>query len=196
MSERNPYAPPTASVGDVATGQSVSGENSTPPFFAVSIFKYLVMIISTAGFYQLYWFYKNWQLIKEREGMSGIRITPILRAIFPVFFCYQCFARVREYGHAPPGSRELPAGLLAAGWITLTVLWRLPDPYWWVSTLAFLFIIPVQRRVNQISSVVAPAHDPNRRFSRLNWVVIVIASLILVLILIGLSLPEEVAVSP
>jgi hypothetical protein len=196
MSERNPYAPPVASVDYVATGPTVSDVSTAPPFFAVSVFKYVVMTISTLGFYQMYWFYKNWQLIKEREGMHGIRITPIVRAIFPVFFCYQCFARVRDYEYAAPEFRQLPAGVLATGWIITTVLWRLPDPYWWISTLAFLFVIPVQLRVNRVNGIVAPAHDPNGRFSGLNWLAIVIASVILSLALIGVLLPQEYAEPP
>jgi len=80
MDERNPYAPPTAAVSDI-DGRSTSSETTGTPFFAVTTFKYVLMFVCTFSFYQIYWFYKNWQLIKEREGFAGLRISPVPRAI-------------------------------------------------------------------------------------------------------------------
>src|SRR3954470_14863581 len=130
MDERNPYAPPIAAVSDVGS-RSASGEAVDAPFFAVSLLKYVLMIFCTLGFYQVYWFYRNWQLIKEREGFAGLRISPVPRAIFSVFFCYQCFARVRDFEHPAVEPGRLWAAPLAAGWIILSLMWRLPDPWWW-----------------------------------------------------------------
>src|SRR6185437_9327435 len=137
MNERNPYAPPIARVSDVVPANS-SGVVA-PVFFAVSMLKYVVMSIATFGLYQLYWFYMNWKLIKERESTD---IQPFWRAVFAVFFCYQCFSRIREYQHPAVAVARLPVGALATCWIILTLLWRLPDPYWWPSALSFLVILP------------------------------------------------------
>jgi hypothetical protein len=71
------------------------------------------------------------------------------------------------------------------------LLWRLPDPYWWVSTLAFLAVVPVQRRVNQINSVVAPDHDRNDRFTWVNWVWVGLSGLLVLLAIIGALLPDD-----
>src|SRR3954469_21633587 len=162
MDERNPYAPPAAAVSDIDNGP-VPSETAASPFFAVTLFKYVLIFVCTFGLYQVYWFYKNWELIKEREGFAGLRISPMPRAIFSIFFCYQCFAEVRDYEHPAVPPRGLLAGPLAAGWIVLAVMWRLPDPYWWLSALGFLFVLPVQRRVNEINAEVAPSQDRNGR---------------------------------
>ena len=191
MDERNPYAPPTAAVSDI-DGRSTSSETTGTPFFAVTTFKYVLMFVCTFSFYQIYWFYKNWQLIKEREGFAGLRISPVPRAIFAVFFCYQCFARVRDYEHPALKPGRLAAGPLAAGWIILSLLWRLPDPWWWLNTLTFLFVLPVQWRVNQINAAVAPDHDRNGRLSWLNWVAVGIGSLFILLAIIGTFMPQSV----
>ena len=188
MDERNPYAPPTAAVADVE-GVSTAGEAVDTPFFAVTLFKYVLMFVCTLGLYQIYWFYKNWQLIKEREGFAGLRISPVPRAIFSIFFCYQCFAKIRDYEHPAVQPRRLLAGPLAAGWIVLSVLWRLPDPYWWPATLNFLFIIPVQWRVNQINAAVAPGHDRNGRLNWLNWIAVGLGGAFFLLVLIGALAP-------
>jgi hypothetical protein len=60
-----------------------------PSCFPVSLMKLTVMSIVTLGLYELYWFYKNWTLIKER---GKLEIAPFWRAFFAYFFCYQCFS--------------------------------------------------------------------------------------------------------
>lgn len=182
MPERNPYAPPTANL-TAARSAVFEGERlETPPFFATSIIKLSVMSVCTFGLYELYWFYRNWQLIKARERLN---IMPFWRAFFGVFFCYQCFSRIREYDHPELAVSSFAAGPLAAGWIVFTVLWRLPDPYWLICDLSFVFLIPVQHHANQINNAVAPGHDPNARFTWLNWISIAIGCLLLVLNVIG-----------
>lgn len=79
------------------------------------------------------------------------------------------------------------AGFLAAGWIITTFLWGLPDPYWVVGELAFVFVLPVQTLANRINAKIAPDHDPNRRFSAWN---IVVVAVFIILAIIGASLPD------
>lgn len=180
-SERNPYAPPTVNVSPVRPAPGEGAEEEAP-FFAVSIIKLSVMSVCTFGVYEVYWFYKNWQLIKTRREPY---IMPFWRAIFAVFFCYQCFSRIREYDHPTVSLSSLAAGPLATGWIVLTALWRLPAPYGLISFFAFLFLLPVQHRVNEINSAVAPDHDPNAAFSWLNWIAVAVGAILLLLTLVG-----------
>src|SRR5690349_17919588 len=72
--------PPIGPASSLPTGQ--------PAFFPVSPVKLVVMSTFTFGIYELYWFYRNWKLIKQRTGAS---ITPFWRAFFGILFCYQCF---------------------------------------------------------------------------------------------------------
>ena len=80
MSE-NPYAPPTAQVADIDSGLP---DNSNP-LFAVGTAKVVVMSICTFGIYHLYWFYRNWNLIRARDRSD---IMPFWRAFFGIFWCY------------------------------------------------------------------------------------------------------------
>lgn len=175
----NPFAPPAAVVADVALAQS---EGTPTPFFPVSTTKLLVLSICTLGFYQVYWFYKNWRLIKERENSD---ISPAPRAIFSVFYCYQCFKRIGDFALPASAMTELAAGPLAAGWIITSLLHKLPEPYWLVSLLAPFFLVPVQARANRVNAAVNPDHDPNSHFSLWNWVAIVLGSALLVFAVIG-----------
>ena len=185
MSDRNVYAPPAARVADVPeTGSPLESEGERPPFFPVSVLKLVLLSGCTFGLYELYWFYKHWQYIKEREGLD---IRPFWRAFFGYFFCYRFFEKVRDYDSPALELSFLPAGPLTAGWILVTILWRLPEPYWLLSNFAVVFLIPVQMRVNHVNNTVAPGHDRNTRFTWVNWLGLVLGGALLILDVIGSS---------
>jgi hypothetical protein len=154
----------------------------TPPFFPVSLTKLIVMSICSMGFYEVYWFYKNWQSIRAREQSN---IYPVARAVFSVFFCYQCFSRIRDHGATLGVEPPLAAGAFASAWIISTIMWNLPVPYRYISLAASVSILPVQAYANRVNKAAAPNHDPNTRFSALNWAAIVVGGSLVVLVLIG-----------
>jgi hypothetical protein len=171
-------------VGDVLMGRTGTGpvDPDQPPFFPVTTTKFIVMSICTLSVYELYWFYKNWNLIKQREQTD---IMPFWRAFFAYFFCYSCFSRIREHAESVGVGQSLAASPLAIGWIITSLLWRLPDPFWLVSMLAFLFMLPPVAAANRINAKVAPHHDPNGRFTAWNWVAVVVGGIFVVLAIIG-----------
>ena len=158
------------------------------PFFAVSVPKLVVLSICTLGLYEVFWFYKNWCLVRERERS---RILPSARAFFAFFFCYGMFKRVRDFPIQSVTVNTLPAGALTVGWILTNCLWDLPGPSGLIAFLSFLFIIPVQVSAARINEAVAPNHDRNERFTTANWVTVVIGGLVFILMVIGSFLPEE-----
>jgi hypothetical protein len=180
----NPYAPPKSDVADVAKSHQDAAEL---PFFPVSVTKLVVLSICTLTFYQYYWIYKNWKSIRAR---TGERLSPALRTLFPIFFCYQLFVRVREHEAANDQS-TLPAGLLAIGWIGFSLLWKLSEPYYLVALLALPCLIPVQTEINRINAVVAPNHNANDRFSGWNWVAVVLGGPFFALTIYGSFLPPQ-----
>jgi hypothetical protein len=180
----NPYAPPTAVVADVAARDEVE---AGLPFFAVSTTKLVVMALCTFSLYEVYWFYRQWKRIEERERDG---IVSWARAIFAVFFCYFCFARIRDYDTGRRTGPTLAAGPLAIAWIVTTLLQSLPDPYWVISLGAPLFLVPVQRHVNRLNTAVNPSHDPNARFSAWNWLAVGLGGLLLVTVIAAFFLPE------
>jgi hypothetical protein len=179
----NPYAPPTAELADAQAAQT-----QQPAFFAVSIAKLTVLSLCTLGLYELYWFYKNWQFVRARERSN---IVPVLRAFFAVFFCYACFARIRDHGKKVGIQPPLSAGACATGWILTTIMWRLPDPYWLVSMAAFLFLLPAQAYANRVNAAVAPEHDRNSKFTESTWITTVIGGAFFLLAVFGTLFPEQ-----
>lgn len=179
----NPYSPPTTEVADV---QPVRTQQ--PPFFAVSLPKLAVLSLCTLGLYELYWFYKNWQIIRDREQSN---IAPALRAFFAVIFCYACLARIRDHGEELGVKPSLAAGAYAMGWILTTVLWKLPDPYWLISMAAVAFLLPVQAYANRVNAAAAPGHDCNSRFTASSWITTVVGGAFLFLAVVGTFMPEQ-----
>jgi hypothetical protein len=182
----NPYAPPVAAVADIAPPEDTVTE---PPFFAVSVLKLTVMCFCTFTVYQVYWFYKQWQRISERERQP---VWPLLRAIFAVFYCYGCFSRIRDHERAGELDARLYALPLTIGFVGTAVTWRLPEPYDWISVASFLFILPVQHFANRLNALESPSHDRNSRFVGWNWVAVILGgTLMLVTIASEFLLPPE-----
>lgn len=153
-----------------------------PAFFAVSPLKLAVMAIATFGLYEVYWFYKNWKIIKGRAKSS---IMPFWRAIFGVIWCYPCFREIGNVAESRGLSLPSSPGLLAVAWIILTLMWRLPDPYWLICFLTPIILIPIQNTINRLNTLVAPNHNPNSRFTVWNIVGVVVGGTLFVFAIIG-----------
>lgn len=98
-----------------------------PYFFATSTLKLILMSISTFGIYGLYWFYKNWVIVKNR---TGEKIMPFWRAFFSPIWAYSFFKHINNSLVEDDANKALPIGFLAILFFILQALWRLPDPYW------------------------------------------------------------------
>lgn len=171
-----------------AGGDAATEEVPSAPYFAVSPLKLVVMSFCTLFLYQVYWFYKNWSLVKARERSN---IIPAIRSVFAFFFCYSLFSKIRDTAQEDHVAVALPAGPLAALWIVITLIQMLPAPYWLVSFAAVFVLLPVQIAANHINANVAPAHDRNTRFSAGNIATIVFGGLLVLLSIVGTFLPPE-----
>lgn len=167
--------------------ETVTDPSLTTLYFPVSPLKLIVMSTCTFGLYEVFWYFNNWHAIKEHDKLN---ISPIGRAIFAFFFCYPLFKRIRATADSRQLRAPLPAGPLAAGWIFFTVLAGLPDPFWLVSFFSVLFLLPVQKTVNEINLAMDPGHDPNRTFTGWNIAAVVVGGLLWIFALIGSFLPH------
>jgi len=159
-----------------------SPSDSTPIYFPVSLTKFVVMHFCTVGMYQLYWFHENWKLILERERSDA---SPFWKTFFMFIYCYALFEKIRSSAVPLKTGHSISVHVLATGWILLSTLWLLPDPYGLVALLSIVFLIPVQQAANRVNESLAPGHDRNERFTALNMVAVVIGGLLLVSVVIG-----------
>ena len=74
----NPYAAPKAALSHHVEG--------TPDDYVVAKTKFWVLFVGTFSLYGVYWFYRQWDAQKERNGLN---IWPIWRAVFSIFLRYR-----------------------------------------------------------------------------------------------------------
>ncbi len=120
-------------------GKAQSHNDVVPQFLAVSPVKFVAMSLCTFGLYEIYWSYKNWQIIKDRDGSE---IMPFWRAAFYPLWHYSLLTELNKSLVSRALSSGVYRGLLAASVLILNGMWRLPDPYWLVSFLTFLGFLP------------------------------------------------------
>jgi hypothetical protein len=168
--------------------ETVADSALTTMYFPVSPLKLMVMSVCTFGLYEIYWFYKNWCSIKEREKLD---ITPFWRAWFAPFFCYSLFKRIQHTAESRNLQTSVSPGLFTTGWIGCSVLYRLRDPYWLFSFASVLFLLPAATTVNAINRATNQKYDANSHFSWSNIVIVVIGGLVAVLASIGTFLPSK-----
>ena len=177
----NPYEPPKSSL------ETNIASTSEAYFFTTSTFKLVVMSICTFGIYELYWFYKNWVLIKERTGRN---IMPFWRAFFAVLWAYSCIAHIKDSAKENNVRESLSPGLLAIVYFILQALWRLPDPYWLISFFSFTVLIPANSVALSINNNLISNFKNNETFSGWNWMGIVLGSLLFALSLAATFIQE------
>jgi hypothetical protein len=180
----NPYAPPLAKVEDTFDHQDAG----PPQFFQVAPWKLVLMIFATLGFYQIFWLYQHWRLVKTRDRSD---IWPVPRAIFSVFFCYSLFKRVRDDGVARQLSGPPAAGALATAWILCSIAWRLPGSVAFLGMISWVVVVPIQAYANRINAQAAPNAPRNDRLTWLNWIAVGLAAIFWILVVVGLTLPAS-----
>jgi len=111
----------------------------TPRYFATSPIKFIAMSLCTFGIYELYWSYKNWRFIKDRDGLE---IMPFWRAFFYPLWHYSLLTELNKTLKSEVLSIGFVRGSLAACVLVLNFSIDLPDPYWLLSTLTVLGFIP------------------------------------------------------
>ena len=172
------YAAAPASIEDAAE----------TPWFLVGGAKLLVMSVVTLGFYQLYWMYQHWKRVRD---VQNDEVWPVPRTIFAIIFAFPLFERISDQA-ADRGLEHVPSPKACAiMFAALSFAWRLPDPWSLIGFFSVLPLVIVQRAASALALEAVPDADPNARFTGLNWVGVVIGTVLVILGAIGMMLPEE-----
>lgn len=178
-----------ATMGSGVDTQLESGTNEVRQlyFFTPSNGKLVLMSVCTFGIYELYWFYKNWVLIKQRTGQS---LIPFWRAFFAPIWAYSCFEHMKQDSQQYGGPKLPGIALLAILYFLLQASWRLPDPYWLISIVSVIAIIPANTTALAVNGISGVANYKNAYFSWLNRLAVAFGGLLLVLAVVGTLMPQ------
>jgi hypothetical protein len=126
-------------------------------YFTAGAMKFSLMSLTTFGIYEPYWFYRNWRIIRDREQSQ---ISPFWRACFAPIWTFSMGSRLTKEAKDQNIPLGLPVVALGVIYLLLNALWRLPDPYWLVTTLTFIPLLLFDfaaRRLNGGGQLAEPA---------------------------------------
>lgn len=168
-------------------------------YFAIPPKRLALFSILTLGVYEIYWFYKNWDAIKKAEGL---KISPLGRAIFAIFYCNSLFKKVLESAKSHGYQNSYSPGWLAMAYILLLLigkgLGRIDSSdvglnlVWLVIAISsFIPLLSVQKAINFNNEKIKGDTDIKRGFSGGEVILIIIGLIWFLLVLWGSFIPTE-----
>ena len=132
------------------------GEEGELPFHCVSTMKLTLLSLATIGLYQIFWFYKNWALVKARSGRN---IRPFWRAVFSPFFCHSFASEVNSVADSAHAEQKLNPEIIAVIYAGLILAQGLPDPYWLIGWFSFVPLIPIAWQIRRVHETIRPGFE-------------------------------------
>lgn len=160
-------------------------------FFVASTTKLILMSICTFGLYNLFWFYKNWLVLKN----AGKKCWPFWRAFFAPIFALSCFWYIRKSLMENNVRAVCPVTTLTISYLILQFSGRSPEPYCLLALLSFLPIVIANRAAIKVNQVHSAGFDKNNKFSIWNWLVLLLGSVLVILAIIGTFIPDAQGVN-
>ncbi len=149
------------------SGLGTHGQMSRPGFhyetqyYPVSPAKLVALSLLTFGLYEIYWFYRNWKYVQERDLSN---ISPFWRSVFGMIWYPALCTDLRR---TLPDSAVPSSGVLncmALLYMGLSVSWRAPDPYWLVAFLTFIPLLPAAKAIAAVNRSTSPDFRENSRW--------------------------------
>jgi len=156
-------------------------------FFTASILKLIVMTVFTLGIYELYWFYKNWILIKHRTGK---RLSPLWRATFAPFWGYALFKDIKKVADENGIENNVWPVVHGLAFFVLMMIGLVPS-YSYLCFLAVFALIPANQTAVTVNQRLVRGFEQNDRFTFANWIVMTLGAMT-----IGLCIVSYMVLKP
>ena len=181
------YATPEADVSAPITDQ--------PRYYVVSPTKFMLLSVLTLTLYFVYWFYRNWKLIKDADKEDT---WPPARGFFYIFFTHSLFSDVQSYLEGHQRNYDWSPMVLATVFVVLTVALNVADrvlpiesmPVFAMSLpfvgtfIVSLLLLQAQKAINVAADDVGGTG--NAKLTAVNWVWMLLGGAIWLLALIGI----------
>ncbi len=163
---------------------------SLPVLYTPRLIKFIVMNLTTFGFYSAYWGYRNWNVM--RRGGRTAAWSPLCGIFLPLTLYSLINKTTSERDILSLPSDKLT--LMAILYFGLNVSTRIPGIGDYISLITFIPLVFVNQYFTMINQM--NRHDTTEieRFSESNLVIAILGSILIVMALIGLSMddPEPV----
>jgi hypothetical protein len=174
----------TSSTPLISTTQQYS--NAQP------VLHFVLLSILTFGIYEFYWFYRNWKHIKVHKNLDirpGWRTVGLFIPIYGIVLAYRQLREIRDFSKELRIDKTYSPGWILFGWLTLNALWKLPDPFWFLSFLSVVPLAVVQGVLNSYWKKEQPGFTERTKFSGGQIAILVIGGIWWILLLIGTLSP-------
>jgi hypothetical protein len=104
----------------------------------ISLNKFIFLSIISFGTYPIWWIYKAWRFFQQKDKLD---IMPAVRTIFSIFFLISLFNKILNFAKEKDYNKTYSAILLFVGFFIVDFLAKLPDPFWLISVISFVFCI-------------------------------------------------------
>jgi len=152
-------SPPPMPQFSAAPGEAVPYSSSTAAeaaFLHIPVSRLIVMSILSCGLYEVYWIYKNWRYLKDRDGLN---IMPFWRGWFGIFHCHSLLRTIHQDRELTQVEQpDFSPSALATGWVLLWIAANLigQAPSALASIISFLVpsflcLMPVQNYINRVN---------------------------------------------
>jgi hypothetical protein len=175
-------------VNDNLENQNSTFSNLIDEQKVISIEKFIFLSIVSFGIYEIWWVYKVWKFYKQKEKSD---IFPFARTIFSIFYLPSLFEKNLVFAQEKGYQDSYSPQLLFGGFIGMNFLSRLPDPFWLISMLSFLLIIPPFKALNfALKNSTEFKVTEETSFSSRQIALIVIGLIWWVLVIVALTIDE------
>lgn len=156
----------------------------------ISLNKFIFLSFISFGTYKIWWYYKTWNFFKQKDEMD---INPIARAIFSILFVNSLFSEILDFAQEKKYDKSYSSSFLFFGLLIFALFSRLPEPFWLISTLSFVFLIPPFKALNfaKMNSTEFKVIKQNK-FSTRQIILIVIGLIFWGLIILGMYTKNEI----
>lgn len=154
----------------------------------ISVNKFIFLSIISFGTYEIWWVYKAWRFFQQKDKLD---ILPVARALFSIIYLIPLLNKILDFAKEKGYTESYSAPTLFIAFIIFNLLSRLPEPFWFISILSFIFLIPPFKALNyalQNSTDFLVTEQPS--FSTRQIVLIILGVLFWALVLIGLTVTD------
>lgn len=180
------------SCGFEVDGTKINTQNSTHHHIKGTRFsgkrtptRFIVLYFATLGVYPLFWMYDQWTFLKNKQNLN---ISPGWRAVFSPLWTGSLAGGIQKYLKKENINVSYSPILIGITFFILSALYRLPDPYWLITFLSFIPILPILDAMNQYYE----KHDSHLPDPELAWwqnILVGVGLLILILAVYGTLYP-------
>ena len=154
----------------------------------ISVNKFIILSVLSFGLYELWWIYKSWRFFQQKDKLD---IMPAVRAILSIFFLISLFIRIQDFANKKGYKSHYSSVSLFIGLFITYFLVKLPDPFWLISLLSFVFLIPPFKALNfakqnSTNFIVTEQSSFNGR----QIAIIIVGLIFLAFVLLGMTLGD------